>query len=101
MNRSNVPADSLISLPLSLNADSTTYVFVQASRTDTLTVRYQRTFSYQSTKCGYVFNLAAPARKSILRTTFPQASAFLNYEGGGIFKSPGPDVTGITVYLQP
>ena len=47
-------------LPLSLLADSTTYLFVSETRVDTLTIRYRRLF-YDQKGCGFVVDIAKPA----------------------------------------
>lgn len=100
LNRRNVKPDSLLILPLSLTTDSTVYVFIRPTRTDTLAVRYRRTFSYQSTKCGYVLDLSEPVGKPIVKTTFRTANAYLDYQRNGLFRSPGPDVDGIIADIQ-
>lgn len=96
VSRSAVSASLPLSLPLSLTADSTTYIFVRPNRTDTLTVFYRRTFSYQSTKCGYVLDLDEPTGRRIMKSTFPNSSAYFDRRTG-LLSGPGPDVTGIIV----
>jgi len=44
-------------LPLSLHADSVTYVFESPNRSDTLTLFYQRNFYFESRRCGYVVEM--------------------------------------------
>ncbi|GAB2783791.1 hypothetical protein GCM10027275_29800 [Rhabdobacter roseus] len=49
-------------LPLSLLADSTTYLFVSETRVDTLTIRYRRLF-YDEKGCGFVVDVAPPEER--------------------------------------
>jgi hypothetical protein len=44
-------------LPLSLHADSVTYVFESPNRSDTLTLFYTRKFYFESRRCGYVVQI--------------------------------------------
>jgi len=64
-------------LPISLLADSTTYVFGFNNRTDTLTLFYQRDFYYKD-KCGFVIDTKQPARLENSISTFSQVH--VNYE---------------------
>lgn len=56
--------------PLNLNADSTTYIFTQPTRIDTLTVFYQKSISSASYVCGYFLDLEKPASGNLYKTTF-------------------------------
>ncbi|CCG99117.1 hypothetical protein FAES_1107 [Fibrella aestuarina BUZ 2] len=48
-------------VPYSLAADQTRYVLTSATRRDTLTVNYQRVFSYKDDDCGYWVDVQPPA----------------------------------------
>jgi hypothetical protein len=80
-------------LPLNLNANSTTYIFEQATRTDTLTVFYEKVIEDKSTKCGYVLDIKRPTSGQAFKTTFKNLS--INYipyyslrgQEGGIYVS--------------
>lgn len=48
-------------VPYSLAADQTRYVIESATRRDTLTVNYQRIFSYKDNECGYWVDVRPPA----------------------------------------
>lgn len=98
LNRTNVALINAqtLQLPLALTADSTSYVFVRARRTDTLVVHYRRLFSYQSDRCGYVLSLEYPAKQPLVKASFRNALGF--FDGGrSIFSGKGPRNTGITV----
>ena len=58
--------------PLNLNADSTTYIFTQSNRIDTLTVYDKKRIYNASNTCGYVLDLEAPASGKTHTTTFKQ-----------------------------
>lgn len=49
-----------IMLPYSLRDDETSYLLESATRRDTLTVRYQRVFSYKDRDCGYWVDVQPP-----------------------------------------
>ncbi|TAF97909.1 MAG: hypothetical protein EAZ32_01440 [Cytophagia bacterium] len=82
---------SSLSLPLNLNANSTTYILEQALRTDTLTVFYDKVVENKSTKCGYVLDIKQPTVGPSIKTTFKSSSIFyepyysLSGRSGGIF----------------
>jgi hypothetical protein len=70
--------DGYYYLPVSLRADSITYIFEHPPRTDTLTILYSRNFFYESERCGYEVELL----ESEVHTTFTQASvSFTNTDG--------------------
>lgn len=50
-------------LPISLNADQTTYIFDFENRTDTLTLSYERLFYHQES-CGFVVDVKNVRGKS-------------------------------------
>lgn len=52
-----------LQLPISLNADQTTYIFDFDNRTDTLTLSYKRLFYYEET-CGFVVDVKDVRGKS-------------------------------------
>lgn len=88
------------SLPLSLNADSVTYILDFETRIDTLTVFYNRRFFYQD-DCGFVLDIESP--KGIMaRTTFKDVQ--VSYESyipktrGGIMGNP--EIIGLQVRAQ-
>ena len=72
-------------LPLNLNANSTTYIFEQASRTDTLTVFYTKKVFNASKNCGYVLDLEAPRTGLTHKSTFKEVqigySPFYGFRG--------------------
>lgn len=45
------------SFPLSLQNDSSVYIFEKETQKDTLTVQYERNFYFQSNKCGFVVEI--------------------------------------------
>ncbi|GLU50688.1 hypothetical protein [Dyadobacter frigoris] len=55
--------------PISLNADSTTYIFEFENRTDTLTLFYARDFSYKN-GCGFVVDAKYPNSSFETKSTF-------------------------------
>lgn len=63
--------------PISLNADSTTYIFEFESRTDTLTLFYTREFSYKD-GCGFVVDAKRPNSLFETKSTFKYV--YVNYE---------------------
>jgi hypothetical protein len=60
---------SYLTLPLSLHADSTTYIFEFEDRKDTMTIYYKREF-YHKDKCGFVVDLAKPDSGLYHKSTF-------------------------------
>lgn len=60
-------------LPLSLHADSVTYLFESPGRVDSLTIFYTRRFFFESEKCGYVVEMNNFEREDSVRTTFGDA----------------------------
>ncbi len=98
-SRTAVSPNQPLVLPLSVSADSTTYVFARPNRADTLTIFYKRAFLYQSTKCGYVLNVEEPVGHPLTKTTFPQGSGFLD-RSWGLFNVPGPEVRGVVVNIM-
>jgi hypothetical protein len=84
-----------LSLPISLNADSTTYIFEFDNRVDTLTLFYQRDFHYKN-NCGFVTDTKRPASPYESKSTFQQVhvsyESYIKYKvtltsslgGGGI-----------------
>jgi hypothetical protein len=60
-------------LPLSLHADSTTYIFDFQDRMDTLTIYYKREFYYKD-NCGFVMDLAKPSSGSHQKSTFSRVN---------------------------
>ena len=63
-------------LPVSLNADTTAYLFVQDTRTDTLIIAYQREFFYESARCGFSVRFADSSAR-VKFTTFRKAEVTL------------------------
>lgn len=59
--------------PISLNADSTTYVFEFETRTDTLTLFYKRDFYYKD-KCGFVTDTQSPGTWRNNKSTFSEVN---------------------------
>ncbi len=55
--------------PISLNADSTTYIFEFETRTDTLTLFYARDFHYKN-GCGFVVDAKRPNSQFETKSTF-------------------------------
>ena len=66
---------SQLQFPISLLADSTTYVLEFDNRTDTLTLFYQRDFYYKK-NCGFVVDTKRPARLEDSKSTFSQVNVF-------------------------
>jgi hypothetical protein len=86
-----------LSLPISLNADSTTYIFEFDNRVDTLTLFYLRDFHYKN-NCGFVTDTKRPLSLYPSRSTFQEVDvsydSYVQYKltlGGG----------GITVRITP
>jgi hypothetical protein len=70
--------DGYYYLPVSLRADSVTYIFEHSLRTDTLTIFYSRNFFFESERCGYEVELASGS----VTTTFTDALVnFTDREG--------------------
>lgn len=70
--------DGYYYLPVSLRADSVTYIFEHSSNTDTLTIFYSRNFFFESERCGYEVELAGGS----VTTTFTDARVnFTDREG--------------------
>lgn len=61
--------DGVYYLPVSLHADSVTYVFEHPPRIDTLTILYSRKFFFESEQCGYEVDLGG----GNVTTTFTEA----------------------------
>lgn len=84
-----------LTLPISLNADSTTYIFEFDNRMDTLTLFYQRDFHYKN-NCGFVTDTKRPASRYESKSTFKEVyvyyESYIKYDitflsslgGGGI-----------------
>lgn len=90
-----------LSLPISLNADSTTYVFEFDNRVDTLTLFYQRDFHYKN-NCGFVTDTKRPLRPYPSKSTFQEVD--VNYESYIKYKvtlTGGYGGGGITVHITP
>lgn len=49
--------DNTTSFPLSLQSDSSVYIFEKEAQKDTLTINYTRNFYFQSNKCGFVVEI--------------------------------------------
>jgi len=62
--------------PISLHADSSTYIFEFDTRTDTLTLFYERKF-YHKEVCGFLFDITAPADSVFSKSTF--SKVFVDY----------------------
>jgi hypothetical protein len=79
-------------LPISLNADQTTYIFDFENRTDTLTLSYERLFYHQES-CGFVVDVDDVKGKSTFShlhvTAIPFVGERKGWGGhqGGIFVS--------------
>jgi hypothetical protein len=69
-------------LPISLHADSVTYLFDGESRTDTLTIFYTRRFFFESEKCGLVAEIENNTLERQVRTSFAGASVVFTEEKG-------------------
>jgi hypothetical protein len=85
-------------LPLSLNADSVTYVLDFETRVDTCTVFYKRKFFYKD-KCGFVFDIERTNTVNS-RTTFQDVQVtYQSYipRGGGVL---WPKATGLQVIAR-
>lgn len=59
--------------PISLHADSTTYVFEFEIRTDTLTLFYKRDFYYKK-NCGFVTDTQSPGTWRTSKSTFSEVN---------------------------
>ncbi|GAB2783800.1 hypothetical protein GCM10027275_29820 [Rhabdobacter roseus] len=67
------------SFPLSLLADSTTYLFFSDTRVDTLTIHYQRYF-YPKRGCDFVAKIRANWAKQVHSSTFKEVTVeFYDY----------------------
>lgn len=63
-------ASTVLTLPINLNANSTTYILEQPTRQDTLTVFYKKRIYNVSTKCGYILDLIEPDSGPQIKSTF-------------------------------
>lgn len=89
-----------ITLPINLNADSTQYVFKLRGRPDTVTVYYQRDFSFKNRKCGYVIELVEPKTGLNARTSRGQVlSTYYQQNRGSTIISSKSD-TGISLVIR-
>ncbi|QHT67068.1 hypothetical protein GXP67_10620 [Rhodocytophaga rosea] len=61
--------DGYYYLPVSLHADSVTYIFEHPPRIDTLTIFYSRSFFFEYERCGYEVRVGG----GDVNTTFTQA----------------------------
>ncbi|CAA9224100.1 MAG: hypothetical protein AVDCRST_MAG56-570 [uncultured Cytophagales bacterium] len=71
-------------LPVSLHADSVTYLFDGETRTDTLTIFYTRRFFFESEKCGMVVEVTGQGLRQDVRTTFTNASVVFTSDEWGL-----------------
>ncbi|MBD0256666.1 MAG: hypothetical protein ICV83_13185 [Cytophagales bacterium] len=71
-------------LPISLHADSVTYLFDGESRTDTLTIFYTRRFFFESEKCGLVAEIDNSTLERQVRTSFAGAYVVFSEEKWGV-----------------
>jgi hypothetical protein len=71
-------------LPVSLHADSVTYLFDGENRTDTLTIFYTRRFFFESEKCGMVVEIRGEPLAQRVRTTFGSATVVFTEEEWGL-----------------
>lgn len=75
-----IPADTSrqyshqLALPINLRADQVRYVLVNQNRADTITVNYQRIFTYKDNKCGYLLDVRPPSGFQYNPTTLPLAA---------------------------
>jgi Family of unknown function (DUF6452) len=68
-------------LPISLSNDQLTFVFVNSTRSDTLSFAYKRNFKFESQRCGYVvaienFRLVVPTSFKDTRVENSGVSSF-------------------------
>ncbi len=75
-------------LPISLHADSVTYLFDGESRTDTLTIFYTRRFFFESEKCGLVAEIENNTLERQVRTSFADASVVFTEKNWGVRRNP-------------
>ncbi len=67
--------------PVTLAADQTTYIFESATRTDTLTISYQRRLAYISRRCGaevYVSNFRLSQPTTFKKVTVSDYEVTIN-----------------------
>lgn len=87
-------------LPLSLNADSVTYVLDFEVRVDTCTIFYKRRFFHQE-NCGFVVDIEAP-KDATSKTTFQDVQvsyeSYIPTSRGGLFGNP--EIIGLQVRAQ-
>lgn len=90
LSQQDFSSSTAITAPINLNANSTTYVFERANRTDTLTVFYQQKVFNASNSCGYVLDLEAPnsgvqfksSFKKVAIVYYPAAARYNNRDEG-------------------
>lgn len=85
------PGSRQFDLPMSLLADSTTYIFAFKSRTDTLTVFYKRDFSYKN-GCGFIVDAHSPDSPTRTKSTFKKVN--VTYEPYVSNKPPSIEANG-------
>ncbi len=71
-------------LPVSLHADSVTYLFESPRQVDSLTIFYTRRFFFESEKCGMVVALEDSGWERAARTTFQDAWVLFDDNDWGV-----------------
>ena len=84
-------------LPLSLHADSVTYLFDSENRTDTLTILYTRRVFFESERCGLVTEFEHRTQERWVRTSFDDAYVVFSDSKWGIRRN----VYEAYIYLRP
>lgn len=99
-NQSNIGSHSFF-FPISLHADSTTYIFEFENRIDTLTIFYKREF-YHKHNCGFVVDALEPVNSVTNKSTFSEVDvSYTPYVGYGKSPSSTHYNGGITVNIRP
>ena len=91
-----------VTLPISMHADSTTFVFVSGDKSDSLTVFYNRVFRYKG-DCGFIVDAGQPVKGPQSRSTFETVNVHYEpyvFSGTVTFVSGGP-ASGILIDVKP
>ena len=82
-------------IPLNLNSTSTTYIFENPTKNDTLTLFYQVVLEDKGGRCGYILDIKAPGGPTT-KSTFKNVKVYYNtYYQSNIFGGGG----GISVQI--
>ncbi len=89
--------NNFYSLPINLNAKSTTYIFEKLPKNDTLTVFYDVIVVNKNQSCGYILDLEKPVNGIYATSTFPK----VNVDYYTYYSSGPKGYAGIQVQITP